>query len=482
VDNETADAVRAATSCFVSYELSGLDEQVVFLSHHSPHQSHMSASLAALYDDHHRIQRERTDAALEHCKFDALAIFAGRAPLQFLDDQPYPFKPNPHFKLWVPLADCADCWIVYKPGAPLQLIFLQPNDYWHKPPAMPSGYWTQHFAIEVVREAHEALRHIEGTRNCAFIGEWHDGLAQCEFAGRNPQALIERLHYDRATKTAYELECMRRASQAGARGHAAARAAFRRGASEYEIHQQYLLATLHNENELPYGNIVALNDHAAVLHYQHQARQAPAEVRSFLIDAGAQFAGYACDITRTYSKRADDFAALIESMEKVQLKLCGQVRTGVDYASIHLNAHREIATVLREHDVIRTQPDDAVASGLSSVFFPHGVGHLLGLQVHDVAGFTVDIDGKQKARPDGHPYLRLTRTLEPGFVVTIEPGLYFIDALLNEAQQSIHAKAINWERVERLRPYGGIRIEDDVACTNSEPENLTRTAFAALAA
>ena len=113
------------------------------------------------------------------------------------------------------------------------------------------------------------------------------------------------------------------------------------------------------------------------------------------------------------------------------------------------------------------------SSGLSSVFFPHGVGHLLGLQVHDVAGFSVNPEGKQKARPDGHPYLRLTRTLEPGFVVTIEPGLYFIDALLGEARNSAHAGSINWQQVERFRPYGGIRVEDNVACTAGEPENLT---------
>ena len=109
----------------------------------------MSALLAALFDDHIRIQRDRTDEALSACKFDALAIFAGRAPVMFLDDQYYPFKANPHFKLWAPLADCADCWIIYKPATPLRLIFLQPIDYWYKPPALPADYWTKHFAIDV---------------------------------------------------------------------------------------------------------------------------------------------------------------------------------------------------------------------------------------------------------------------------------------------------------------------------------------------
>lgn len=437
----------------------------------------MSALLAALYDDHVRIQRERTDAALQACSFDCLAIFAGRAPLQFLDDQSYPFKPNPHFKLWAPLADCADCWIIYKPHAPLQLLFLQPIDYWYKPPALPADYWTKHFAIEVMREAAGAKQLLLGLKNCAFIGDWQNEFADWGFAATNPTTLLHHLHFERARKTPYEVECMRRASLRGARGHLAAERAFRSGASEYEIHLDFVRATGHTESELPYPNIVALNANAAVLHYQHQARKPPQRHRSFLIDAGAEFGGYACDITRTYAQDNDEFAQMIDRMHSLQQALCSQVRAGVDYATIHLDAHRRIAALLREHRVIRVDPEDAVRSGLSSVFFPHGIGHLLGLQVHDVAGFAMDRTGQEKARPPGHPYLRLTRTLDPGFAVTIEPGVYFIDALLAQARESSHAANIDWERVEALRPYGGIRIEDNVVCTNAEPENLTRAAF-----
>jgi Xaa-Pro dipeptidase len=268
----------------------------------------------------------------------------------------------------------------------------------------------------------------------------------------------------------------------GARGHVAAQAAFRAGESEYAIHMEFIRATGHTESELPYPSIVALNENTAVLHYQNQERQAPDKALSFLIDAGAAFGGYGCDITRTYSRSDDEFAELVADMHELQLALCDKVRMNVDYASIHLDAHLAISRVLHERKIIRQSPEAALASGLSSVFFPHGIGHLLGLQVHDVAGFTVNIDGTQKARPPGHPYLRLTRTLEPGFVVTIEPGLYFIDALLGEARKSKHAADIDWQRVEQFRPYGGVRIEDDVACTSDAPENLTRAAFASIGA
>jgi Xaa-Pro dipeptidase len=438
------------------------------------------SSHAALFESHIGTLRSRTDAALDATGFESIAIYAGQAKMQFLDDQAYPFKVNPHFKAWAPLRDSADCWIVYRPSAALRLVFLQPIDYWHRPPSLPSEYWAAHFAIDVIREPGEARTHVQELSRCAFIGEWREEFAAWGFAANNPQRLIDLLHYPRARKTPYELECMRLASDRGATGHRAAEAAFRAGASEYEIHMAYLQATQHTDSDLPYSNIVALNANAAVLHYQHQERQLPRERRSFLIDAGAEVAGYASDITRTYSNLDDDFQSLVDGMHELQLKLCAQVRPGVDFADIHLNAHREIASLLRRSGIIGMEPDDAVAAGLSSVFFPHGLGHLLGLQVHDVAGFTVSPDGKQKARPAGHPYLRLTRTLEPGFVVTIEPGLYFIDALLDPARTSAHAKHIDWNKVERFRPYGGIRIEDNVACTEGEPENLTRRAFASV--
>lgn len=437
----------------------------------------IGTNLAASYAAHVGTLRMRTDAALAACGFESLAIYAGQPKTLFLDDQRYPFKTNPHFKAWTPLQDAAESWLVYRPGAPLQLVFVQPDDYWHKPPAIPSDYWTPQFAIDVIREAPHARLRLQGLPRCACIGEWREEFADWGFAAHNPLRLVELLHYPRAVKTPYELECMRMASARGATGHRAAEAAFRAGASEFEIHLAYLQATHHTENELPYSNIVALNANAAVLHYQHQERQLPHERRSFLIDAGAEVAGYAADITRTYSNAADDFQALIGGMHALQLELCAEVRSGVDYADIHISAHRRIAALLRQSGIIDMAADDAVESGLSGVFFPHGVGHLLGLQVHDVAGFTVSPDGTQKARPAGHPYLRLTRTLQPGFVVTIEPGLYFIETLLEEARTTRHARHIDWQQIERFKPYGGIRIEDNVACTNAAPENLTRAAF-----
>jgi Xaa-Pro dipeptidase len=292
--------------------------------------------------------------------------------------------------------------------------------------------------------------------------------------------LLAHLHYHRAVKTPYELDCMRRASTLAARGHVAAEAAYRAGASEYEVHQAYCSATGLREQELPYGNIVAFGTGAAVLHYQNLGRRRDVPRRSFLIDAGASFRGYASDITRTYGDGNPEFAALIAGMDDLQRQLCASIRAGTDYREVHLHAHWLIAGLLRTAGVITCDAENALAQRVTSVFFPHGIGHLLGLQVHDVAGFAADESGAEIPRPEGHPYLRLTRKLAPGFVVTIEPGIYFIDLLLEQARGTAAGKHIAWDVVERLRSFGGIRIEDDVVCTSGEPENLTRDAFAAL--
>jgi Xaa-Pro dipeptidase len=168
-------------------------------------------------------------------------------------------------------------------------------------------------------------------------------------------------------------------------------------------------------------------------------------------------------------------------MDALQLRLCAAVKPGVDWRDIHLLAFREIATLLREADILTVSPEEGMACGAVAAFFPHGIGHLLGAQVHDVGGLQAAPEGGEIPRPPGHPFLRLTRRLEPGFVVTMEPGIYFIDSLLAQARAGTAGRGIHWKRVEALRPWGGIRIEDDLAVTASGHENLTRPAFDAAA-
>jgi Xaa-Pro dipeptidase len=438
----------------------------------------MNADPAILYASHLQEMQRRADAALARGGFDHLLVPSGTLHYQLFDDRDYPYAANPQFKAWLPLLRNPGSWLVYTPGSRPKLVYLQPRDYWHVVPESPSGAWTAHFDIVVVRTPQEAAPHLPpDVARCAILGEPQSALGAV--VPNNPPAVLAYLEYHRAFKTAYEIEMMRLATRIGTRAHRAAEAAFRAGASEFDIHMAYCTAARQDAIELPYGNIIALNRHGAVLHYMDFDRAPPPRLRSFLIDAGASHAGYACDITRTYSADpGDEFQALIHAVDQAQQGMCAQVRAGMDYRQLHLDAHLALATILHDFGVITVSPEAAVATGVSSTFFPHGVGHGIGLQVHEVAGFAESDRGGSIAKPEGHPYLRLTRVLEPGMVVTIEPGIYFIDLLLEALRAGPHAGSVDWSRVEAFHPFGGIRIEDDVACTDAAPLNLTREGFA----
>ena len=434
-----------------------------------------------LYAAHLGLLMSRADRSLERSGFDALVVHAGHPPLQFLDDQHYSYKVNPQFKAWVPIIDNPRCILVYRPGTRPTVLFHQPNDYWHKPAALPTAAWTASVDLIAMDDDSKAAPHWNKLGRVAFIGP--DVLVRgTDPACVNPKELMALLDYERAVKTAYELACLRKASELGARGHAAALAAFHRGGSEYEAHMSYLAACGQREEEMPYNNIVAYNENAAVLHYQHLERAAPAPLRSFLIDAGAQYRGYAADITRTHARGAGRFADLVKAMDRAQLALCDEIRAGRDYRDVHLSAHRILGDVMHRVGLIKLPGQAALEAGVTQVFFPHGIGHLLGLQVHDVGGVMGDPQGRERERPKGHPFLRLTRMLEPGVVVTVEPGVYLIDSLLAQAHADERRVHIDWAVVDDLKPYGGVRIEDNVAATAGKPENMTRDAFAQVTA
>ena len=436
-----------------------------------------SPALASLYAQHLDELHARTAVALQRGGFDHLLIPSGTLLYQLFDDRDYPYAVNPQFKAWLPVTRAPGSWLVITPGQRPKLLFMQPHDYWHVVPEAPNGYWVEHFDIVIIRTPDEALQHLpKDTTRSAILGEAQSAIGDC--IPNNPQPVLDYLEYQRAFKTAYEIEMMRQAQRIGVRAHRAAERAFRAGSSEFGIHLAYCQAAGQDANDLPYGNIVALNEHAAVLHYTDRGRLPPKQIRSFLIDAGASFGGYACDITRSYSTHDDEFAALIRAVDAAQLKMCAAVRPGFDYRQLHLDAHLALAGVLKDFGVITVSAETAVETGVSSTFFPHGIGHGIGLQVHDVGGFAASDSGGSIDKPAGHPYLRLTRILQPGMVVTIEPGLYFIDMLLDELKQEGLGDSVDWTRVEAFKPYGGIRIEDEVACTDGEPLNLTREAFA----
>ena len=209
-----------------------------------------------------------------------------------------------------------------------------------------------------------------------------------------------------------------------------------------------------------------------ILHNQSY-RNVLAKGDLLLVDAGAEAAtGYASDITRVmpasgrFSKQQ---AEIYDIVLRAQSEAIAVIRPGISYRDVHLHAALTIAKGLTDAGLMKGSPADAVAAGAHALFFPHGLGHMLGLDVHDMEdlGDVVGYGrGARRSTQFGLNFLRLARPLEAGFVLTVEPGIYFIPALIDQWRaERRHADFINYSVLSRYRRFGGIRIEDDVLVT-----------------
>jgi Xaa-Pro dipeptidase len=417
--------------------------------------------LASLHRAHVETLQRGTAAALEKTGFSALLIHSG-APLKRTeaDDAYWPLRPTPHFQHWLPLAE-PGCALLIQPGRKPRLFRPKEQSFWEALPPPESGHFWASF--EVIESAPQAPQ-----GRTAFVGDDLRAAAALGIGQVNPGELVGELDQLRVRKTPYEVECLAEANRRGAAGHEELRKLFQ-GAdrSELELHLAFLGSTRQDDAETPYKNIVALGKHAATLHHvSYEKRARPAQ--SLLLDAGAAFSGYCSDITRTWVKGggagAAAFAQLISEMEAMQQRLCGLVRVGLPFEELHDESHRQVAAILRAVGISKLPADELVSRGVTRAFYPHGLGHSLGLQCHDV-GCALRPPRKE------NPFLRNTTQIDEGQVFTIEPGFYFIEALLAPLRSS---PDIDWKLVDALAPFGGIRIEDDVVVRAQGIRNLTR--------
>jgi Xaa-Pro dipeptidase len=166
---------------------------------------------------------------------------------------------------------------------------------------------------------------------------------------------------------------------------------------------------------------------------------------------------------------ASAFAHLVAAVEAMQQRLCAAIEVGLPYEDLHDESHRQTAEVLRAVGIVRGSADEAVATGVTRAFYPHGLGHSLGLQTHDVGC------ALRQVRP-GNAFLRNTSDIAAGQIFTIEPGIYFIDDLLGPLREGAPGALVDWKIVDALAPLGGVRIEDDIHVSGglSPIRNLTR--------
>jgi Xaa-Pro dipeptidase len=434
------------------------------------------SDLDRLYLGHVADLERRYVDVLSSQGWDAVVIHSGSlAKRSEFDDQYWPLRAVPHWQHWSSLAE-PECALVVRSGLRTRLLRPVARSFWEKAAAPESDAFEDAFDVVSIEDAADVRRFTGGGR-VAFVGE-NRAVAEAwgiDATDARPPPLMRALDGLRVAKTPYEIACLAEANRRARAGHEALREAFRsEDASELDLHLLYLRTTAQDDWETPYKNIVALGANAATLHHVSYGRlPASREAGSLLVDAGATCRGYCADVTRTWVKgrgaAASTFGQLVAGVEAMQQALCAAVRVGMPYERLHDESHRRVAAVLRDVGIVRTSPDEALARGVTRAFYPHGLGHSLGLQTHDVGCAVLD------PRAD-NPFLRNTSDIAEHQVFTIEPGVYFIADLLAPLRAAPGGGGVDWALVDALAPLGGVRIEDDVHVTGGPAviRNLTR--------
>jgi len=383
-------------------------------------------------------------------------------------DQTYPFLPHPEY-YWLSGSRRSGGVMAYEPGKGWK-HFVRPADaaeiLWEGRPEVPEG--------EDAAGLYDWLAARAG-RPVALLGSPSAELAsRVKSVPALTAAAREQLDRVRRVKDAAEISLVAKAVAATAAGFRKARETIRPGATERQI-QIELEAEMRRSGAdgTSFGTIVGAGAHSAVLHFEPGERRV-AENDLVLVDSGAEVSEYAADVTRTFpagSRFTPEQQAIYDLVLAGQAAAIAKCRPGTDWHDAHRAAAAVMAGGLRELGILKGSTDSLLETGAIALFFPHGVGHMLGLRVRDVGG-------KLPERPEGRlccgARVRVDMPVAEGFLMTVEPGLYFVPGMLDDAARREQFRtSVEWAALARWRPVGGVRIEDDVLITAHGPEVLT---------
>jgi len=408
--------------------------------------------------------RRRRVAACLPLEDALLVVGAGRAiPLPENSDQTYPFQSHAEY-FYLTELECGDGIVAYDPREGEWLSFVpavtEAERVWEGSTQLP-GLPLSDFAPWLAARA---------GRPVAQLGAPRPDIALDTVLNAR---IREHFHHARRPKDDHELELLRAACSATASGYAQLSHLIRPDISERAIQIELEAEFFRAGGTRPgYGTIVGTGSNSAVLHFAPSARR----TRSgdfVLVDAGAAIGRYTADVTRTYVvDQPDPFQRdLYQIVLHAQERAISRCIAGAEWTHIHLACAVEMVAGLVAMGVMRGSPTSLVEQEAHTLFFPHGLGHMVGLGVRDGSGL---LPGRTKNPRPSLRTLRMDLPLEPGYVVTIEPGLYFIPPLLQDpVRRETYQDCVNWPLVDSYQHLGGVRIEDNILVTTGAPENLT---------
>ena len=299
------------------------------------------------------------------------------------------------------------------------------------------------------------------------------GIHPNEAKGKASEALINAVIFLREIKTAEELAEIEVAVNRTGQMHLAAIRMARPGMTEAEIAARLYQEVMAHEAYVSFPPIVTT--HGEILHAEHYSNTLESG-RLLLVDCGAESGlKYAGDMTRTFpvdSKFTQKQAEIYQIVLDAEMQAAAALKPGIPYRDMHLLAARVITDGLKNLGLMKGNTEEAVAAGAHALFFVHGLGHQMGLDVHDMEDVGENYVGYgeefERSSQFGTAFLRMAKTLKPGHVLTVEPGIYFIPALIDQWKQAgTNAEFINFDAVEAYKDFGGIRIEEDFVITEN---------------
>jgi len=412
-----------------------------------------------------QLERRRREVAEAWDLGDELVLIGGgpRIPIPGRADLTYPFRAHSEYRY---LTDRE------RPGG---VLAFDPHDGWVDfvaPVTREERLWEGAPAgdLEGVPVAElEGWLEARKRRPTACLGVPVNAIASDAELEASVRAALNHI---RRQKDELELDRMRAAERATSAGFAVVAQLLEPGRSEREV-QIELEAEFFRRGAdfLAFDTIIGGGPNSAVLHFPPSARPF-GDGDLVLIDAGGEVRGYASDITRTYpasgrfTPEQAELYAIVLHANRVATERCV---TGTEWRDVHRAAALAIAEGLTAFGLLRGEPEGLVESGAVNLFFPHSIGHMVGLGIRDAGEV---LPGREP--PAGLPRLRFDLPLLPGYTVTIEPGIYFVPALLADRDvRERHRDAVDWDRADRMLDFGGIRIEDDVLVTEDGSEVLT---------
>jgi len=285
----------------------------------------------------------------------------------------------------------------------------------------------------------------------------------------------------RVIKTPMEMEVLRYVCAISAKAHIEIMKKIRAGMKEYQCEAMFQQYSYFNGGcrHCSYTCICGSGHNGSVLHYGHAGAPNDKTVKDgdmCLFDMGAEYYCYTSDITCSFpanGKFTPEQKIVYNAVLKANRAVFDAMKPGVSWVDMHVLANRVMLTHLRDNGVLRGDVDEMMKNNLAATFQPHGLGHFMGCDVHDVGGYLEGCPDRPQLA--GLKSLRTARKLEAGMVLTIEPGCYFIDHLLDKAlADPALSKFLDPDVIQKFRGTGGVRIEDDVAVTETGAELLSK--------